>query len=57
MAQPGVQQGVVSATPGFSNLPRADRMAAFSNALTDDWTNLSVRHADYFKFTVSPTKR
>lgn len=57
MAQPGVQQSVVSSTPGFFSLPKTDRIAAFSNALTDYWTNLSARYPDYFRFTVSPTKR
>jgi YD repeat-containing protein len=57
MAQPEVQRSVVSSTPGFFGLPKADRIGAFSNALTDYWTNLGTRYPDYFRFTVSPTKR
>lgn len=57
MAQRATQQGVISETAGFFDLPKTDRIAAFSNALNGYWTNLSARCPDYFKFTVAPTKR
>ena len=51
------QQRVVRETPGFFDLPKTDRVNTFSNALHDYWTNLSAKYPDYFKYTVTPTKR